>query len=189
MYKHQGQRDTTEDLTRHYWLWKWKVKVKSLNCVQLFATPWTVAYQASQSIGFSRQEYWSGLPCLPPGDLPKAGIEPVPLMSLALAGRFFTTSATWEAISQGLFSTNGLQGPHGPISYLISIWHLISHHHQSLLSVDVLRPCVLSNIRVVWFGGEDKVFFSPVCLCCWSYPAKHRHSHVPLSCTIHSVLD
>ena len=42
--------------------WKWKVKVKSLSCVQLFATPWTVAYQAPPSLGFSRQEYWSGLP-------------------------------------------------------------------------------------------------------------------------------
>ena len=43
----------------------------------------------------------SGLPCPPPGDLPDPGTEPASLMSLALAGRFFTTSATWEAISQG----------------------------------------------------------------------------------------
>ena len=42
--------------------WKWKVKVKSLSHVQLFATPWTVAHQAPPSMGFSRQEYWSGLP-------------------------------------------------------------------------------------------------------------------------------
>ena len=42
--------------------WKWKVKVRSLSCVQLFATPWTVAYQAFPSMGFSRQEYWSGVP-------------------------------------------------------------------------------------------------------------------------------
>ena len=48
------------------------------------------------SIGFSRQEYWSGLPCPPPGDLPHPGIKPVSLTSPALAGRFFTTSATWE---------------------------------------------------------------------------------------------
>ena len=41
--------------------WKWKVKVKSLSCVRLLATPWTAAYQAPQSMGFSRQEYWSGL--------------------------------------------------------------------------------------------------------------------------------
>ena len=48
-------------------------------------------------MGFSRQEYWSGLPCPPPGDVPNPGIEPVSLMSPALAGGFFTTSATWEA--------------------------------------------------------------------------------------------
>ena len=51
-------------------------KVKSLSCVQLFATPWTVAYQASLSMGFSRQEYWSGLPFSSPGDLPDPVFEP-----------------------------------------------------------------------------------------------------------------
>ena len=50
--------------------------MKSLSRVQLFATPWTVAYQAPPSLGFSRQEYWSGLPFPSPGDLPKPGIEP-----------------------------------------------------------------------------------------------------------------
>ena len=53
-----------------------KVKVKSLNRVQLFATPWTVACQASPSMGFSRQEYWSGLPFPSPDDLLSPGIKP-----------------------------------------------------------------------------------------------------------------
>ena len=52
------------------------MKVKSLSRVQLFATPWTVAHQAPTSMGFSRQEYWSGLPFPSPGDLPHPGIEP-----------------------------------------------------------------------------------------------------------------
>ena len=52
-----------------------------------FATPWTVAYQAPLSMGFPRQEYWSGLPCPPPGDLPNPGVKP---MSPPLAGGFFT---------------------------------------------------------------------------------------------------
>ena len=52
------------------------MKVKSLSRVQLFATPWMVAYQALPSMGFSRQEYWSGLPFPSPGDLPNPGIEP-----------------------------------------------------------------------------------------------------------------
>ena len=62
--------------------WQWKVKVKSLSCVRLLATPWTVAHQAPLSMGFPRQEYWSGVPF---SSLP------------ALAGGFFTTSAAWEA--------------------------------------------------------------------------------------------
>ena len=52
------------------------MKVKLLSCVQLFATPWTVAYQAPPSVGFSRQEYWSGFPFPSSGDLPDPGIEP-----------------------------------------------------------------------------------------------------------------
>ena len=55
--------------------WK-KVKVKSLSLIRLFATLWTVAHQAPPSMGFSRQEYWSGLPFPSPGDLPDPGIKP-----------------------------------------------------------------------------------------------------------------
>ena len=61
------------------------------NHVRFFVTPWTVACQAPLSMGFSRQEYWSGLPCPTPGDLPDPGIKPVSLASPALAGGFFTT--------------------------------------------------------------------------------------------------
>ena len=60
--------------------WKWKVKVKSLSCVQLFATPWTAAYQASLSMGFSRQEYRSGVPLPSP------------------RGRHIVTANSWIAI-------------------------------------------------------------------------------------------
>ena len=52
------------------------MKVKSLSRVRLFATPWTVAYEAPPSMGFFRQEYWSGLPFPSPGDLPDPGTEP-----------------------------------------------------------------------------------------------------------------
>ena len=66
-----------------------------LSHVRLFATLWTVACQAPLSMAFSRQEYWSGLPCPPPGDLPwkDDGMEPVSLIYPALAGKFFITSA------------------------------------------------------------------------------------------------
>ena len=73
----------------HAWdLLKVKMKVKSLSRVRLSATPWTVAYQASPSMGFSRQEYWIGLPFPSPGDLPDSGIEPEFPVSPALAGGF-----------------------------------------------------------------------------------------------------
>ena len=75
--------------------------------VRIFETLWTAACQAPLSMGFSRQEYWSGLPCPSPGHLPDPGIEPVSLMSPSLAGGLFTTSTSWEA----LFSTiAALQG-------------------------------------------------------------------------------
>ena len=57
------------------------------SCVQLFVTPWTVAHQAPLSLGFSKQEHWSGLSCPPPGDLPDPGTEPASLMSPALQVR------------------------------------------------------------------------------------------------------
>ena len=56
-----------------------------------FATPWTIACQAPLSVGFSRQEYWSGLPCSPPGDLPDPGVEPVSPASPALQVNSLTT--------------------------------------------------------------------------------------------------
>ena len=64
--------------------------------VQLFVTSWTIACQAPLPMGFFRQEYWSGLPYPPPGDLPNLGIEPASLKSPALADRFFTASTAWE---------------------------------------------------------------------------------------------
>ena len=69
-----------------------------LSCFSLFEMLWTIAHQAPQYMGFSRQEYWSGWPCSPPEDLTNPGSEPVSLMSPALAGRFFTTTTTWEAL-------------------------------------------------------------------------------------------
>ena len=67
------------------------------SCIWLFVTLWTVAHQAPLSKGFSRQEYWSGLPCPPLKHLPNPGIKPASLLSPTLAGKFFTTIATCEA--------------------------------------------------------------------------------------------
>ena len=84
--------------------------------IQLFVTLWIIAHQAPLSMGFSRQEYWNGLPFLPPGDLPNPGIEPVSLMSPVLAGGFFTTSATWEAQSPYVYTLKQ------PLSALVILW-------------------------------------------------------------------
>ena len=78
-------------------MWQFCPALSCFSCVWLFVTLWAVACQSPLSMGFSRERYLSGLPCPSPGGLPDPGIEPVSLMSPALAGRFFTTSATWEA--------------------------------------------------------------------------------------------
>ena len=101
--------------------WKWKVKVKSLSRVQLFMTPWIAAYQAPPSMGFPRQEYWSGVPFPSPGDLLDPGIE---LASLA-----------WQADS---FITESHRKPHewGPPA-LLTCFHitalLLLYHSMHLI--------------------------------------------------------
>ena len=84
-----------------------KVKVKSLSCVRLFATPWTVTYQAPLSMGFSRQEYWSGLPFPSPGDLPDPRIEP---KSPALQADSLPSEPPGKSSNSGVGSLSLLQG-------------------------------------------------------------------------------
>ena len=85
--------------------------------VQLYATLWTVARQAPLSKALSRQDYWSGLLCPPPGNLPNQGLNPRLLCVPALAGRFFTASATWAALVS---------------EYLLWIGLAISHQTNSI---------------------------------------------------------
>ena len=105
-------------------LWLLKVKVELLSHVRLFASPWTVARQASLSMGFSRQEYWSGLPFPCTGDLPDPGIEPgsatlqadsllsEPQGSQALEHRLNSCgTGAWCSMVCGIFPDQGLK-PH-----------------------------------------------------------------------------
>ena len=100
---------------------KYCVHAHSLNRVQLFVTPWTVAHQVPLSMGFSKQECWSGLPFTSPGDLPDPGIQ---LKSPALQADFFTVWASREVIllevdCQSLLHLFGLIGFYiGPLSAL-----------------------------------------------------------------------
>ena len=101
------------DLTKDHKMrsfWIVCVCISHFSCVQFFVTPWTAVHQAPLSMGFSRQEHWSGLPFTLPGDasqhkitlcliFPNTGIKPAPTASPALASSFFTTSTTWEAPS------------------------------------------------------------------------------------------
>ena len=122
-------------------IWRLSVHVCVLSRfshVWLFATLWTIARQAPLSMGFCRQEYWSGLPCPPLGDLPNPGIESAFLMSLALAGRFFTTTATWEAQSEDL-----VQFSHSVESD--SLWHPSIINSQSLLKLMSIESAMPSN--------------------------------------------
>ena len=127
--------------------------------VQLFATLWTVACQAPLSLGFPRQEHWTGLPFPFPDDLPYPGIEPMSLMSPALASGFFTPSATWEA--QNL-PNSGVK-PTSPdcrqILYCLShqgspIYHILFFHasidgHLDCFCILTIVTIAVMNMRVL----------------------------------------
>ena len=111
------------DLTKDLKMRSWIVYncVNHFSCVQFLVTPWTVVHQAPLSMGFSRQEHWSGLPFTLPGDssqhkitlcliFPNTGIKAEPAVSPALASRFFTTSTTWEAPSWIRRALNPMDG-------------------------------------------------------------------------------
>ena len=102
--------------------------------VQLFATPWTIACQSPLSMGFSKQEYWSGFLCPLPGDLPDPGIKPSSLMIYALSSRFFTTSTNWEALMMPIHDLS--QRKHSVLSFttlcgyaqsFTHVWHSAEH--------------------------------------------------------------
>jgi len=118
-----------------------------LSHVQLFETPWTVACKAPLSIGFFRQEYWSGLPFPPLGDLHHPGIETMSLVSPALAGRFFYHRATWEAHLQLYLPPNSSQNssrPPPPTSH----WPWYSP--SQMFSLWVPTPCICLGSAEVW---------------------------------------
>ena len=115
------------------------------------ATPWTAALQAPLSVGFSRQEHWSGLPCPPPGDLPDPGNKPTSLI-VSLAVRFFTTSATWEVHVYACLCV-----------YVCVYTYPCAKHHEPWFSTPLQRclrfPCipVLESFSA-WLAGDG--------LCC-----------------------
>ena len=101
----------------------WACMLSCFSHVQHFETPWTVCCQALLSMGFSRQEIWSGLPYPPPGDLPNPGIKPASFMSPSLADRFFITSSTWVWAS--VSASDSYAEPHGDNTGKWDLWELI----------------------------------------------------------------
>ena len=95
-----------------------------LRCVWLFVTLRTIARQAPPSMGFSRQEHWSGWPCPPLGDLPNPGIKPGSLTSPALAGRLFISSVTWAAPLPAIL-VNKNHGSHQAIILQLPLWRAL----------------------------------------------------------------
>ena len=120
---------------------------------------------------FSRQKYWSGLPCPSPGDLPNPGIEPKSLMSPALAGQFFTTSATGEALYMHissvqslsrvqLFATPWAAARQASLSFtnsqsLLKLMSVMPSNHLILCSPLLLLPSIFPSIRV--FSNESVI--------------------------------
>ena len=125
--------------------WKWKVKVKSLSRVRLLATPWTAAYQAPPSMGFSRQEYWSGVPL------------PSPKNMLILLFSFKSLSYTlikpqWEICFCSL--SHFLWDNELSFACSVPLWHTISSNPVGD-SLSILPP----YWRLVYFPLQAKVFF------------------------------
>ena len=111
--------------------------------VQRFVIPWTVARQTPLSMGFSRQEYQSGLPRPSPEDLSNPGIKPASHMPLALAGEFSITSATWEAFLKKLL----------PRNIFIYSYFFGTQHVGSQLPNQGLKPCPLQCKHRVLTAG------------------------------------
>ena len=138
------------------------------------------------SIGFSRQEYWNGLLCPSPGDLSNSGIEPTSLISPALAGRFFTTSATWETLLTCGVCTNSEQ--------LVLEW--IKLQGAPLVSAEDWRifcwgnpqayPLVLRSVLLLWVKTRQYEMPRPFLETLWSRQTLQGPSQLSLSLTASS---
>ena len=117
--------------------------------IQLFVTPWTVARQAPLSMGFSRLEYWSVLPYPPTGDLPNLGIETASLISPALAGGFFITSATWEAHKIMCWGPKVTRQTHN-LQSIDSICEILSMLNYVQMSMVICKSRTKSKLSSCW---------------------------------------
>ena len=131
-------------------LWRW-LCVKSLSHAQLFTTPWTVVCQAPLSMEFSRQDYWSGLSCPPPWDLPDPGVKLASLMSPALAGSSLPLVSPRKPGSSGYS--------------MLNVWR----NYQTISKVAswVYIPTTLFTNNGVLVGGVGFSFFTSLSTLFW----------------------
>ena len=180
----------------------WKIKMSPIACMfthlQLSVTLWTIAHQAPLSMGFSRQEFWSGLPFLTPGDLPDPGIEPKSAESPALAGRFFTmvppgkplSNVSWRGKEPNLGGNNPGPAlacaasisvssgeplvPSGP--YPSSGWHCLLIQDDWAPSVLQLWPPPTCAVGEVTISGENLMLSSLGQVCDCQNPLRRESS-------------
>ena len=118
--------------------------------IQLFVTLWTIALQAPLSMGFSRQEYWSGFPCPPPGDRPNPGMEPVSPAAPALQADSLPLSIREAPVwpSPGLFLQPCPKGPPGllPVFLSLETFYLVSSHSSLRCSLQAISPVTSSDL-------------------------------------------
>ena len=185
------------------------------SCVRLFETPWTVAHQPLLSTGFSRQEYWSGLPCHSPGDLPNPGIEPTSLMSPALAGRFFTTSATGKCTHLHTHKhTHISTNTHIPaqtsiyihvcmlsrVCFIATPW---TTAHQAPVSRDFFQARILECVAIFFSRGSSwprdgthiscigrQILYNcaPWETCIYTHTHTHTHTHRKYICNVNAEM-
>ena len=136
------------------------------SCVWPFATPWTVAHQDPLSMGLSRQEYWSGLPWPPSGDLPDPRMEPASLMPSALAGGFFTTSAT-RSPSKGILAV-----------YAQNICPLLFRTCPKQTKLSLLKTIIKSQMDINPVYISQILSRSVPAPTCWSTLTSSRHRPV-----------
>ena len=125
----------------------WVCVLSHFSRVQLFAIPWTIDCQAPLSLGFSRQEYWSELPCPPAGDLPDPGLEPKSPASPVLAGRFINAEPPGKPLMPANCWINTRIKPLSiPIPYRFSVLKIFASHFLSFFLQARVTPLYASVV-------------------------------------------
>ena len=131
-----------------------------------FATPWAIACQASLSMGFPRQEYWTGMPFPSPGELLDSGIRPISLASPALPSRFFTNFATWgKSIRCFCQLQNKL---HSDLPHWGATWWYMRKSWSWTRLLPALSGCPVTGLQVdsIWIAGWTMIAAPQVISMC-----------------------